>query len=123
VAIGYGLRGVAFQEVDMAKYLIQGSYTSDGIKGLMKEGGSSRRDHFRQNVSSLNGTVEALYFAFGNDDLVAIVDLPDNVSSAALSLGIGAGGAFRSRVTVLLTPEEVDEAVKKDIGYRPPGQS
>jgi uncharacterized protein with GYD domain len=109
------------REGDMAKYLIQGSYTPDGIQGLMKEGASGRRDHFRQNVASLDGSVETLYFAFGSDDLVAIVDLPDNVSSAALSLGIGAGGAFRSRVTVLLTPEEIDEAVRKDISYRRPG--
>jgi uncharacterized protein with GYD domain len=107
----------------MAKYLLQGGYTSDGVKGLMKEGGSGRRDHFRQNVDSLGGTVEALYFAFGSDDLVAIVDLPDNVSSAALSLGISAGGAFHSRVTVLITPEEIDRAITKEIGYRPPGQS
>jgi uncharacterized protein with GYD domain len=110
------------KEGDMPKYLIQGAYTSEGIKGLVKEGGSSRRDHFQSNVDRLGGMVENLYFAFGTDDLIAIVDLPDNVSSTALSLGIGAGGAFRPRVTVLITPEEVDQAVQKDIGYRPPGQ-
>lgn len=105
----------------MPKYLCLGSYTGQGITGLMKEGGSGRRDHFQQIVNNLGGSVEAFYFAFGSDDLIAVVDLPDNVSSTALSLGIAAGGSFQPRVTVLITPEEVDEAVKKGIGYRPPG--
>ena len=109
----------------MPKYLVYGAYTLDGVRGLIKEGGSARKKHFHENVANLGGEVEAFYFAFGGDDVYAIVDLPDNVSSAAISLALGAGGGFRASTTVLLTPEEVDQATKKvsSVGYRPPGQS
>ena len=68
--------------------------------------------------------MEAFYFSFGGDDIYAIVDLPDNISSTAISLALGAGGGFRASTIVLLTPEEVDQAIKKaaSVGYRPPGQ-
>jgi uncharacterized protein with GYD domain len=109
----------------MPKYLFRGSYTLEGVRGLIKEGGSSRRSHFKDNVGSLGGQVEALYYAFGGEDIYAIVDLPDNVSSAALSLALAAGGGFRADTIVLLTPEEIDQAAQKvaSVGYRPPGQS
>jgi uncharacterized protein with GYD domain len=108
----------------MPKYLLHGSYTLEGLKGLIKEGGSSRREHFTTNVANLGGKVEAFYYAFGGDDIFTIVETPDNVSSAAISLAVSAGGGFRGSVVVLLTPEEIDQAVKKtgSVGYRPPGQ-
>ena len=108
----------------MAKYLSYGSYTLEGVRGLLKEGGSSRSAHFKEVIANLGGKVEAFYFAFGGDDIYAIVDLPDNVSAAAVSLAIGAGGGFRGSTTVLLTPEEMDQAARKaaSTGYRPPGQ-
>ena len=106
----------------MPKYLFRGSFTVEGVQGLLKEGGSARRAHIEQVVKSLGGTLEAFYFAFGSDDLVVIVELPDNTSSAAISLAVGAGGAFHSTTTVLITPEEMDQATKKTVGYRPPGQ-
>lgn len=106
----------------MSKYLIHGSYTLDGRRGLIKEGGSSRRSHFQTNIGNLGGQVETFYYAFGGEDIYAIVDLPDNVSGAAISLAISAGGGFKANVIVLLTPEEIDEATKKvdAVGYRPP---
>jgi uncharacterized protein with GYD domain len=109
----------------MPKYMLHGSYTLDGVRGLVQEGGTSRWSHFRQNVSNLGGRVEAFYFAFGKDDIYSIVDLPDNVSATALSLALGVGGGFRGTIVVLLTPEEVDHATRKtdSIGYRPPGSS
>ena len=109
----------------MPKYLIHGSYTLDGVRGLINEGGSSRRSHFNENVRNLGGRVEAFYFAFGGEDIYSIVDLPDNVSSTAMSLALGAGGGFRASTIVLIMPEEVDQATKKValVGYRPPGQS
>ena len=109
----------------MSKYLFYGSYTLEGIRGLIKDGGSSRRSHFKENVENLGGQVEAFYYAFGVEDIYAIVDLPDNVSSAAISLALGAGGGFRANTIILLTPEEVDQAARKaaSAGYRPPGQS
>ncbi len=109
----------------MSKYLFHGSYTLEGLRGLIKEGGSSRRSHFKKNIANLGGQVEAFYYAFGGEDIYAIVDLPDNVSSAAVSLAISAGGGFTANVIVLLKPEEIDQAAKKvtSVGYLAPGQA
>ena len=105
----------------MAKYLVQGRYTVEGHKGLLKNGGSLRRQATVKAMESVGGRVEAFYFAFGADDFVIIVDAPDNVSAAAVALDAAASGAVESRMTVLLTPEEVDQATKKSVAYRPPG--
>ncbi len=106
----------------MPKYLVQFSYTGEGVKGLLKEGGTSRRAVTEKLVKSLGGTLEAYYFAFGETDGFAIADLPDNASMAAINLAVGASGAVTTKTTVLITPEQVDEAVKKTPSYRPPGQ-
>ena len=106
----------------MPKYLFQGSFTVEGVKGLLKDGGSKRRAMLEQLIKDQGGTLEAFYFAFGESDVFVIVDLPDNVSSAALSLAVGAGGGVRASTTVLLTPEEMDQAVQKRVNYTPPGQ-
>lgn len=109
----------------MPKYLVHGSHTLEGVRGLLKEGGSKRRAQFEENIGSLGGRVESIYYAFGGDDVYTIVDLPDNVSSVAISLALNAGGGFRASTVVLLSPEEIDEAAQKavSIRYRPPGQS
>ncbi len=106
----------------MAKYLIRGSYTSEGAKGLLKDGGSARRAAVEELINGLGGRVEAFYFGFGNHDAYVIADLPDNVTATAVSLTINATGVVTGDTTVLMTPEEVDEAVKKNVSYRPPGQ-
>ncbi|MHB1133505.1 MAG: GYD domain-containing protein [Chloroflexota bacterium] len=108
----------------MPKYLMHSSYTAEGVRGFLKEGGSSRRQHFTEIVGNLGGKVEGFYFAFGADDIYTIVDLPDNASGAALSLALNAGGALRGSTVVLLTPEEMDQAAKKSesVRYRPPGK-
>jgi uncharacterized protein with GYD domain len=105
----------------MAKYFVRAAFTAEGAKGLLKEGGSSRRQTLKELIESVGGTLEAFYFAFGSDDVYLIVDLPDNVTAAALSLTTSASGAVRTSVVVLLTPEEVDEVSKKTVNYRPPG--
>jgi len=106
----------------MPKYLIQANYVGDGVKGLLKEGGTSRRAATEKAIKSLGGTLEAFYYAFGETDAFAIVDVPDNASMAAIALTAGASGAVAVKTTVLMTPDEVDEAVKKVPSYRPPGQ-
>ena len=106
----------------MAKYLIHASYTAEGVKGVISEGGSSRRDTVSALAESLDGKVESFYFAFGDDDVVTILDFPDNVSAAAVSMTVGASGLVATKTTVLLTPEEVDQAAQKSVAYRPPGQ-
>ena len=106
----------------MPKYLFQASLTQQGLKGLLKEGGSSRREAVARTMESLGGTQEAYYFAFGDTDVFVIADLPDNVSATAASLIANAAGTSTVKVAVLLTPEEVDQATKKSVDYRPPGQ-
>ncbi|MFJ5774899.1 GYD domain-containing protein [Streptomyces sp. NPDC093094] len=105
----------------MAKFLIQAGYTSEGTKGLLAEGASGRRAAVEQVVGGLGGTVEAMYFAFGEDDLVCVIDFPDPVSMAAVALHVKASGALRTRATPLLTVEEIDEAARRQVGFRPPG--
>ena len=106
----------------MPKYLIQASYTAEGVKGLLKDGGSKRRAVAEEAVKSLGGRLEAFYFAFGETDGVLIAELPDNVSAAAVSMVVNASGAIQTKTTVLLTPEEMDKAAKKTVTYRPPGK-
>jgi uncharacterized protein with GYD domain len=106
----------------MAKFMVQFSYTDEGLAGLMKEGGSGRREATKKLVESLGGTLESYYFAFGEYDGFLVVDGVDNVEMAAAALIGGASGAVKTKTTVLLTPEEVDQAVKKHGDYRPPGE-
>ena len=106
----------------MPKYLVQTNYVGEGLKGLVKEGGSSRRAAVEKLFASVGGKVEAFYYAFGDTDLYVIGDMPDNVTAAALSLIVNAAGAATARVTVLLTVEEIDAAAKKTPSYRPPGK-
>lgn len=105
----------------MPKYLVQFSYTAQGLAGLFKEGGSARREATRQLVESLGGKLEAYYFAFGQQDGFIIADMPDNASVAAASLIAASTGAVDTQTTVLLSPEEIDQAVKRSGKYRPPG--
>ena len=106
----------------MASFLVQFSYTEQGVKGLLKEGGSKRREATEQLIKSLGGRLVAYYFAFGDYDGFAIVDGVDNVDTAAATLIVGASGAVKTKTTVLLTPEEVDKATQKSGNYRAPGQ-
>jgi uncharacterized protein with GYD domain len=105
----------------MPKYLFAASLTQSGVQGVMKEGGTSRRDTLRKTAESVGGTLEAFYFAFGTNDVYLIVDLPDAVSAAALSMTTSASGAVRVNTTVLITPEEMDAVRTKAVKYRPPG--
>ena len=106
----------------MAKYLVEANYVGDGIKGLLNEGGTSRRAAVEEAAKTVGGSVDAFYYAFGDTDAYVIIDLPDNVTSAGLALTIAASGTVTLRTTVLLTPEKLDEAARKSPAYRPPRQ-
>ncbi|MGD0004425.1 MAG: GYD domain-containing protein [Anaerolineaceae bacterium] len=106
----------------MSKYMFQANYVGEGIKGLIKEGGSSRVAAVEKAALSVGGKVDAFYFAFGDVDVYAVVDLPDNAAAAALALTINASGNVVVKTAVLMTPEEVDLAVKKSPSYRAPGK-
>ena len=105
----------------MAKFLWKASYTIDGVKGVMKDGGTGRRDAVKKLVESAGGTMEAFYFAFGDADVYVIVDLPDNAAAAGVSAAVNSSGAVELGTVTLLTPEEMDAAVKKAVDYQAPG--
>lgn len=106
----------------MPKYLIKVSYTAEGVKGVLKEGGSARKRAAEAAVKSSGATLESMYFAFGDDDVFCIVDGPDNTSMAAAAMAISASGLVKATTVPLLTAEEIDQAAKKSVSYTPPGR-
>jgi uncharacterized protein with GYD domain len=113
--------GAPWQEEAVSRYLITGSYTREGIKGVMAEGGTARVAAVGRLIGSLGGSVESMYFGFGGDDFYITCDLPGNAEAAAGAMTAAASGAVNLRTVVLLTPEEVDAAVKLSADYRAPG--
>ena len=105
----------------MPKFLIEASYTLDGVKGVQSAGGTSRRDAVAKVAESVGGRLESFHFAFGDHDAYVIVDVPDNESAAAIALTVNAAGGATAKTVVLLTPEEVDAVAKRSVDYRPPG--
>jgi uncharacterized protein with GYD domain len=110
-----------YEDEEMPKYLFQASYTTQGEEGVRAKGGSDRRDAVADAVKSVGGELECLYVEFGDRDAFSIVDLPDDEAAAALSLIANASGGATVRTTVLLTPEQVDEAANRAVTFRPPG--
>ncbi len=105
----------------MPKYFIQGRYTSEGVKGLMAEGGTARLAAGTAACESVGGTVESFYFAYGDTDVIGICDFPDAASAAAVSMLINTSGAISVTLTPLITAEELDAASSKTPAYRAPG--
>jgi uncharacterized protein with GYD domain len=105
----------------MPKFMIKASYTAEGARGLLKDGGSARRAAVQKLVEGIGGKVEAFYFAYGEDDAYVITDVPDATSGLAISLAVNASGAVRLSTIPLITPEELDAASKKSVAYRAPG--
>ena len=105
----------------MGKYMLRANYTQAGLQGLMKEGGSGRRQALTQAVEGVGGKLEAFYYVFGDRDLLMIADCPNDAAAAAVSLAVGAAGALEVDITVLVEPEVIDEAVKQSVPYRLPG--
>jgi uncharacterized protein with GYD domain len=105
----------------MPKFLIEASYTLEGVQGLRSAGGSSRRDAVAHALESAGGSLEHFYFAFGDTDAYVIVDLPDAEAAAAVALTVNSAGGATTKTVLLMTPEEVDAAAQRSIDYRPPG--
>jgi uncharacterized protein with GYD domain len=105
----------------MPKFLFVAEYSPEGVKGLLAEGGTARRDAIEKLAASVGGSLESFHFAFGADDAFVVCDLPDNTAAAAIGLTVGASGKAAVRTVALLTPEEVDAAAKQSPTYRPPG--
>ncbi len=106
----------------MRKYLFHGRYTPEGFTGLLEEGGCGRIDAARQALGSVGGSLEAFYYSCDEEDFYIIVNLPDYVSAMAVTLAGNVSGTFSIRATELLTPAEMDKAVKKSVDFRPPGR-
>jgi uncharacterized protein with GYD domain len=105
----------------MAKFLIKATYTTDGTRGLLKEGGTKRRAAVQEIIEAAGGKLEVFYYAYGEDDAFIIADLPDATTGLAISLTVNASGAVRLTTLPLITPEELDAASKKSVKYRAPG--
>jgi uncharacterized protein with GYD domain len=106
----------------MPKFLVNASYTTEGVRGLLKAGGSSRRAAVQKAAESIGGKLESFYFTFGDRDAIVVCDLPDNAAATAFSLTVAASGLARVSTTPLITVEEVDAAAKKSVSYRGPGE-
>lgn len=105
----------------MSKYLFYGSYTPDGFKGLMEEGGSKRIAAAKKALGSVGGSLEAFYFSFGEQDFYIIVNLPDNVTATAVTFAGNVSGTFRIQGIPLLSAEEMDQVVGKKVDFDAPG--
>jgi uncharacterized protein with GYD domain len=105
----------------MAKFLLEASYTTEGAKGFVKDGGTGRRAAVQKAIDGLGGTLECFYFAFGDADAYVVLDLPDTTAAAALSLAVNSQGSVNLKTVQLLTAEEMDAATKQSVDYRPPG--
>lgn len=105
----------------MPKYMIEATYTPEGLRGVMKDKASGRRAAIEKLVSSIGGKLEGVYYAFGEADVFVLFDCPDAVSAAALSLAVSASGLVRIKTIPLLTVEETDQALNKTTTYRAPG--
>ncbi|HXQ65765.1 MAG TPA: GYD domain-containing protein [Alphaproteobacteria bacterium] len=106
----------------MPKFLIKGSYTAEGMKGLQKDKASGREKSVARVCKSVGGKLDAMYYALGDDDVLAVVDLPSHVHAASLSVAVGASGMVSVRTVPLLTVAEMDKALGEGTKYRPPGR-
>jgi uncharacterized protein with GYD domain len=106
----------------MFKYFISGSYTAEGTKGLIKEGGTGRKAAIEKMASSLDGSLESLHYSAGSPTYFLVLNLPNKLAAAAIAATVVAsGGVTISECAELLTPAEMDEAMKKSPAYRAPG--
>jgi uncharacterized protein with GYD domain len=105
----------------VAKYLFMASLSPEGLGGVLEEGGTARRTVVEKAVQTLGGSLESFYFAFGDNDVVVICDLPDDETAAAFAMETSASGRVSVSTTVLLTPEQIDATREKKSGWRAPG--
>ena len=117
------MEGSIERRPEVAKFLFCGRYTDEGLAGLQHEGAAARRTAVEELIASAGGKLEALYWAFGEEDVYCVADLPDTVAAGAVTLAVGMSGALKVRTIVLETAEDVDAALRgaKALTYRPPG--
>jgi uncharacterized protein with GYD domain len=106
----------------MPKFLVTAKYSPEGIKGVLKTGGTARSEAVAKAIAGVGGSMESFHFAFGADDAFVVVDMPDNVAAAAVAMAVSSTGLAACQVVVLLTPSEIDEALTRQVDYTPPGK-
>ncbi|MBX6426587.1 MAG: GYD domain-containing protein [Variibacter sp.] len=111
------------EQTPCRKYLIEATYTAEGLKGLQKDKATGRVAAVRRAVEALGGKLEVMYYCLGERDVIVVVEAPDNAAVAALNIAVSASGLARTKTTALLTPEETDQALATNITYQPPGQA
>lgn len=107
----------------MGRYLFVARYNADGAKGVLGKGGTARRSAVEKAAEALGGRVETFDFAFGDDDVYTICDLPDNAAAASLALTVNSDPRAHVRTVVLMSPDDIDEAGRRQVSYAPPGSS
>jgi uncharacterized protein with GYD domain len=105
----------------MPKYMISANYTAEGMAGVRAAGAKSRVDVVSTMLEAMGGSLESFHFAFGDTDVFAIVEVPDDEAAASVAIAINSSGAVNTRTTKLLTVEQIDEALRRTVDYRPPG--
>lgn len=105
----------------MARYLFKVSYSVDGLKGVMQEGAENRAAFIAKMAADLGGSLESFDFGFGETDVYALCEIPDDETAAAVAMAVGASGTGSIETVKLLTPAQVDRARDITTGYRAPG--
>lgn len=117
------MRGLSDRKVGiMPKYLLTANYTADGMAGVRSAGAKARVDAVSTMLEAMGGRLESFYFAFGETDVFAIVDAPDDEAVAAAAIAINSSGAVSVNTTKLLTIDQIDDALSRTVDYRPPGK-
>jgi uncharacterized protein with GYD domain len=105
----------------VARYLLKVSYTAEGARGLLQEGGPKRKTYVSNLAKKAGAKITSFDYAFGSDDVYVLCEAPGHAEMTALSLAVAGSGAASIETVVLISPAEVDAATKKAIAYRPPG--
>ena len=105
----------------MARFLYKVSYSREGMQGVMKEGAANRRTFIEKMAAEMGGSITSFDFAFGDTDVFVIAEMPDQVTAAAVATAVSASGAGTIETVVLLSADDVDRAIAKNVPYRAPG--
>jgi uncharacterized protein with GYD domain len=106
----------------MPKFLIEASYTAEGLKGLQKDRASGRTQAIKNALKAVDGQLECVYWCLGDRDVILIAELPNTVAASAVATAVSASGLVRTKTTALLTAQEIDAALAKSVSYQAPGR-
>ena len=105
----------------MARFMFKVAYSKEGMQGVMREGAVSRRTFIEKMAAEMGGSITSFDFAFGETDVYVISEMPDQITAAAVATAVAASGAGSIETVVLLSAEDIDQAIAKNVPYRAPG--